>query len=351
MSGTSPAHSRSNVVLPAPFGPRSSTISPRDDVEIRSRERGEVAEHRHDVAEGDNRLRRDGRRWSWRSGRNATAELGTVLIRRDRGFVRCSDSRVAPWSDRTPPVASPRMAAPDTTTDGPDQCRDRTKISKWDRPRQPQGLAVLGRWARQGPHRHRAVDVRVRRLPAVGHRASRPHGRRTRWRTTSTSCWRARCPTSPPIRRDDRARRHRSRRHAAPDRHRPTAPATSPRRYRSQAQNLPSFEEGDVIARLEIPSHRRRQTTSSPGSRSPTSRRVPATTPRPRCRASSATPPSPGTAPRTVNRSTTSTRSRPATRSSSPPRRGVSSTSPPVSRSLARTTTRWSPRPTRRSPR
>ena len=44
-SGSSPAHTRSSVVLPAPLGPRSSTISPCCDDERRAGQRREAAEH------------------------------------------------------------------------------------------------------------------------------------------------------------------------------------------------------------------------------------------------------------------------------------------------------------------
>ena len=54
---------------------------------------------------------------------------------------------------------------------------------------------------------------------------------------------------------DDGARRHGPRRHACArgTDHRARRPPP-PRRCRSDAQNLPPFQEGDVIARLEIPS-------------------------------------------------------------------------------------------------
>ena len=50
-------------------------------------------------------------------------------------------------------------------------------------------LALGRRHARQGPHRHRAVDVRLRRLPAVGHRARVRPGPGPPRRRVRASCW------------------------------------------------------------------------------------------------------------------------------------------------------------------
>ena len=94
-------------------------------------------------------------------------------------------------------------------------------------------LAVGRRHARQGAHRDRAADVRLRRLPAVGHRARvRPGPEPPRRRV--------RAPRSPPRRRRRRHLRRPSRRPRRRSRRRPRRRRRPRPRFRRRRRCRPS---------------------------------------------------------------------------------------------------------------
>ena len=176
-------------------------------------------------------------------------------------------------------------------------------------------LALLRRRARQDPDRHRAADVRLRRLPAVGHRhRDRPCAEQAREPVRAARRRRRETSTSAPTTRraDDDA-------HASPcrrstpdvepgdhDEPSPTATSLASRRPRSR----PSPRHRSTRTSRRSSAARRSPSSRSPRSarsaativrraracRTTTSRRARVTTPTRRCPASSATPRSPATA-------------------------------------------------------
>ena len=178
-------------------------------------------------------------------------------------------------------------------------------------PTAPAARLALGRRRdRAGAHRHRPADVRLRRLPAVGHRAGvRPGAGPPRGRLRRAARHGA---------GDERPRRHGDRPRRPPRRPDATPPSTGARcRPRPRRRRCPRRRP----ARSRCPTSRRATSwrssrsrrsasrrTSCRGSSRATSRRAPGTTRTRRSPASSATRRSPGTARRTASRSTASTR-------------------------------------------
>ena len=268
--------------MPAPFGPRSSTMSPSPIVIDAPAKRRERAEHRNGIDEFDH-----GRGHAATLGRNSST-TAIASHRLPASFLGVSD------------VAEP------TAKPG--------RVRKFDRPPPPHdwrwwvgglgktliaaGLLMFGFVAYQlwgtGIETARAQNALENEFEDLlaG--------------TTTTD--------APMI--------------TVPDTVLDTVPGTTPdtrsdhrcRRRAGRAADRPSHGSR---GRSRSPASRCRPSASttswSRASRSPTSRRVPATTRRPRCPANSATRPSQGTARPTASRSSTSTSSRPATRSSSPP--------------------------------
>ena len=201
-------------------------------------------------------------------------------------------------------------------------------------PAGPARLALLRRQPRQGPDRDRSADVRVRRLPAVGHRhrdRTGPEPPRERVRATrlqsgaqgdvdadASAVGERRFDRDRAGRRIDRCRRHRPSRSTPARHHRRRRDPGDTWRSRSISPTRPSnrirsatVRRGDPLAPARDPARSAATTSSCPASGSTTSRTAPGTTPTPHCRASSATRRSPATARPTARRSSTSTSSSP----------------------------------------
>ena len=133
-SGSSPAHTRSSVVLPAPFGPAQEDDLAELDLQADPGKGGERAEHHDGVVQLDDAVPRSIHR---------RATLPARRRRRARG----------------PPAGS-----------GGDRFGTVTArvLVEVGSPAATPRLALGRRRDRQGAHRRRVADVRVRRLPAVG---------------------------------------------------------------------------------------------------------------------------------------------------------------------------------------
>ena len=138
------------------------------------------------------------------------------------------------------------------------------RVRKFDRPRRAARLAMVGRRRRQDADRHRPADVRLRRLPAVGHRhrdrpRPEPAGERVRGAAGGT-------PPAPHHRSvDDRPRRPHRRSTA---RSGSTTPPDRPGHRRSEPAPVAAcrpIAEGDPIARIEIAADRASTRSWSPG--------------------------------------------------------------------------------------
>ena len=154
-SGTSPAIRRSRVVLPAPFGPARSTISPGCDVQIDAGQGREASEEAHGGAESDDERHASLRGPGWGA---TSADECTDPLRRRSNRQRPDSLTPRPASRHSPPfrvarcphfVPAPTYAPAHAT----DHRRGRTR-----------------------PRHHRDPDPAVRRLPAVGHRHLRGPG-------------------------------------------------------------------------------------------------------------------------------------------------------------------------------
>ena len=129
----------------------------------------EAAEHHHGVAEVDHRFHRP---------------RPTVLtVRAARQCRRRPAGRSA--SDAPPTGDEPVAFARGERRGGPR--RSGPQLARHHRPALPPapGLALVGRPGRAGARRDRAAPAGLRRLPAVGHRASRPARPRTAWSSSS----------------------------------------------------------------------------------------------------------------------------------------------------------------------
>ena len=124
-------------------------------------------------------------------------------------------------------------------------------------------LALGRRHDRQGAHRHRAADVRLRRLPAVGHRArvrpgAGPARRRVRASCSPRDRRRRRRPPTPPTTVD------RDRRPPTPTTLRRTVATTTT--AAAAAEPVPAFADGDVDRPHRDPVHRPRRQGRRPAS-------------------------------------------------------------------------------------
>ena len=204
-------------------------------------------------------------------------------------------------ADRTSPAAG-TVAARADPIGSRERHRRRRRVARagTDPPRATR-LALGRRHHRQGADRHRPPDVRLRRLPAVG------HGHRVRPGPGPSST-----PSSRTAGRRRPSTTDADGHHARHDR--PDDPVVAPRRptptvrrrrrpRRPRPRPVPASSAGDAVARIEIPSIGARRQGRRRASRRPTSSAAPATTPTRRCPGSSATPRSPVTARPTASRS------------------------------------------------